>query len=200
MLLEADVCKMLVNGESWASWQGFQLPVSDEYICIWTPCGTRKHWKPHHWKPDFFYSENHVLTYMWPGEWFAIHISYAAGGNFVSGYCDVTLPTPAYTSQTREVIYTDLYVDVVIRADHSVYTKDQEAYQWAAQRYPIVAESYQKSFAVLDWLEEHAKQWTGPFAVMPRHLPRTSWDDVTPEEIREIMREGDIPGGKEEAR
>jgi protein associated with RNAse G/E len=188
MLLEADVYKMLVSGEQWACWQGFQLPISNEYICIWTPLGTKKHWKPKHWKPDFFYSECHTLTYMWPGKWFSIHVAYTEEGRFSWGYCDVTLPTPStYTSRTREVIYTDLYVDVVIRADHSVYTKDQEVYAQAAQQYPIVAESREQSFTVLDQLEKDAKQWSGPFAVMPRHLPRKNWDELSTSEIQEAI-------------
>lgn len=189
MLTEANVCKMLVNGDPWASWQGFQLPVSDEYICIWTPAGTKKHWKPRHWKPDFFYANDHTLTYIWPGDWFAIHISYTREGLFSSGYCDVTLPAPAYTSQDQEIIYTDLYVDVVIRTDYSVYTKDQEVYERAAQAYPIVAESRQKSFEMLDWLEGHAIHWSGPFNVMPRQLPRTEWDDLDVSEIRRLMQQ-----------
>ncbi len=188
MLLEADVCKMLVSGEQWACWQGFQLPISDEYICIWTPLGTKKHWKPKHWKPDFFYSECHTLTYMWPGKPFSIHVAYTEEGRFSWGYCDVTLPKPAtYTSRTREVIYTDLYVDVVIREDHSVYTKDQEVYARAAQQYPIVAESREQSFTVLDQLEENAKQWSGPFAVMPRHLPCMNWGELSTTEIQEVI-------------
>ncbi len=189
MLLEADVHKMLVDGEPWASWRGFQLPVSDEYVCIWTPIGTKKHWKPRYWKPDFFYAEAHTLTYIWPTKWFAIHISYGESGQFKSGYCDVTLPAPAYTSQDQEIVYTDLYVDVVIREDYSVYTKDQEVYARAEQRYPIVAESHQQAFAVLDWLEEHAKQWTGPFAVMPRQLPTLTWDHLSTPDIRALMQQ-----------
>lgn len=188
-MLQVDVSKMLVNGSPWAFWQGFQLPVSDEYVCIWTPVGTRKHWKPRHWKPDFFYAEAHTLTYIWPHEWFAIHISYTEDGAFSSGYCDVTLPAPEYTSESREVIYTDLYVDVVIRKDYSVYTKDQEVYARAEKEYPVVADAHQKSFEVLDWLEEHARQWSGPFAVMPRQLPRTHWDDLSVSEIRAMMQQ-----------
>ena len=189
MLLAAEVRKMLVNGDPWAAWQGFQLPVSDEYICIWTPIGTRKHWKPRHWKPDFFYSEHHTLTYIWPAQWFAIHMNYDADNTFNYGYCDVTLPAPAYTAQAQEVVYTDLYVDVVIRADYSVYTKDQEVYERAALQYPVVAESRQKSYEVLDWMEEHAKQWTGPFEVMPKRLPRTDWDNLSAVEIRASMQQ-----------
>jgi hypothetical protein len=187
MLLEVDVQKMLVSGDTWANWRGFQLPVSDEYICIWAPLGTKKHWKPRHWKPDFFYADRHTLTYMWPGRWFAIHISYTPDGKFSSGYCDVTLPTPAYTDRASEVIYTDLYIDAVIREDLSVYTKDQEVFERAALQYPIVAESRQQSFQVLDYLERHAKAWTGPFAVMPRQLPRNDWENLSLAEIREIM-------------
>jgi len=188
MLLEADVSKMLVSGDPWASWQGFQLPVSDEYICIWTPLGTKKHWKPNHWKPHFFYADVHTLTYIWPEQWFAIHISYTKDGTFGLGYCDVTLPAPAYTSLTQDVVYTDLYLDVVIRDDYSVYTKDQEVYERAVEKFPIVAESRKKSYEVLDWMEEHAKRWSGPFAVIPRKLPRTDWATLSPVEIGEVMR------------
>ncbi len=187
MLQEVNVYKMLVNGDQWACWQGFQLPVSDDYICIWTPIGTKKHWKPRYWKPDFFYADYHTLTYIWPAHWFAIHIGYTETGAFRSGYCDVTLPAPAYTSETKEIVYTDLYVDVVIRQDFSVYTKDQEVYERAAQKYPIVAQSWKKSFEVLDWMEDHAKNWSGPFALMPRQLPATTWDHLSVEEIRALM-------------
>ena len=187
MLLEADIFKMLVNGDEWGAWKGYQLPISDEYICIWTPLGTPRHWKPHHWKPDSFFSKNHSLSYFWPGAWYTIHIGYHNDGSFNDGYCDVILPTPPYTSTSRELIYTDLYIDVVIREDRSVYTKDQEIFDRAALRYPIVEESRQKAFEVLDWLEEHARHWTGPFAVIPEHLPRTDWQTLSVEKIREAM-------------
>ena len=188
MLLEADVCKMLVNGDPWAEWKGYQVPVSEEYVCIWTPVGTKKHWKPNHWKPNFFYSEKHSLSYFWTDAWFTIHISYYENGSFAYGYCDIILPTPIYTSTSRELIYTDLYVDVVIREDHSVYTKDHEVFDRAAKRYPIVEESRQKSFEVLDWVEQHAKNWTGPFTVMPQHLPRTDFESMSGEEARRVIR------------
>lgn len=187
MLLEADVRKMLVNGDEWGAWQGYQLPVSDEYITIWTPSGTRKHWKPHKWKPDFFEAEHHSLSYFWPGAWFTCHISYHLDGSFSDGYCDIILPTPDYTSETRHLVYVDLYIDVVIREDGSVFTKDHEVFDRAARRYPIVEESRKKAFETLDWLEEHAKHWSGPFGVMPRRLPRTDWETLNVDEIRADM-------------
>ncbi len=188
MLLEANVIKMLVNGDEWAAWRGYQLPFSDQYVSIWTPRGTRKHWKPHKWKPDFFLAENHSISYFWPGAWYTIHMAYREDGTFAGAYCDIVLPTPPYTSFSRELIYTDLYIDVVVREDYSVFTKDQAVFDRAAQRYPIVEESRRNAFEALDWLEGHAKNWTGPFAVMPRHLPRTDWDSLTTEEIRSAMR------------
>src|SRR5205085_707905 len=159
----------------WAAWKGYQLPVSDQYVCIWTPAGTKKHWRPDYWKPNYFFAENHSLTYFWAGAWFTIHVGYFPDGSFASGYCDIVLPTAQYTSQSRELIYTDLYIDVVIREDGSVFTKDQAVFDRAAQRYPIVEESRQKAFETLDWVEEHAKHWTGPSTIMPRQLPRTDW-------------------------
>ena len=184
MLLEANIRKLLVNGDQWGAWKGYQLPLSDKYVCIWTPIGT-----PMHWKPGTWISTKHSLFYFWPEAWYTIHVGYHDDGSFASGYCDVVLPTPHYTSASRELIYTDLYIDVVIRTDHSVFTKDQDVFDRAAKRYPIVEESRQKSFEVLDWIEQHAKNWTGPFAIMPKHLPRTDFESLSGEEARAAMRE-----------
>lgn len=183
MLLTADVYKMLVSGDQWGAWRGYQLPVSDEYVCIWTPRGT-----PMYWKPGTWISEKHQLAFFWPDAWYTVHIGYHEDGRFFNGYCDVILPTPAYTSAARELVYTDLYIDVVIREDGSVFTKDQEVFDRAAKHYPIVEQVRQRSFEVLNWLEGQAKGWTGPFAVMPKSLPRTDWSMMTVQEIRNVMR------------
>ena len=188
MLLDAEIYKMLVNGDAWGQWRGYQLPVSDQYVTIWTPKGTRRHWKPYKWKPDFFISDNHSLSYFWPDTWYTIHVAYREDGTFADAYCDIVLPTPPYTSASRELVYTDLYIDVVVRGDHSVYTKDHEVFDRAALRFPIVEESRQKAFEALDLVEEHAKHWTGPFTVIPRRLPYTEWETLTTEEIRSVMR------------
>ena len=183
MLLKAEIYKMLVNGDQWGAWSGYQLPISDQYVSIWTPIGT-----PMYWKPGTWISEKHSLTYFWADAWYTIHVGYHQDGSFASGYCDVVLPTSAYTSTSQELIYTDLYIDVVIREDGSVYTKDQEVFDRAAKRYPIVEQSRQRSFEVLDWLEEHAKHWTGPFASIPQHLPSTEWECMSVQEMRDAMR------------
>jgi len=174
---------MLVNGDEWARWGGYHIPVSKEYIVIWTPIGTSMYWKPGTW-----ISHKHQLSYLFPNAWFTIHVGYTETGSFLSGYCDVVLPNADYTNTAKELIYTDLYIDVVIRQDVSVFTKDQEVFARAAHRYPIVEESRQQAFAALDWLEEHARHWSGPFAVIPRRLPRTDWDILSIEEIRAEMR------------
>ncbi len=182
MLIDADIRKILVNGEQWGGWHGYHIPVSEQYVVIWTPLGT-----PMHWQPGTWISHKHALTYFWPDAWFTLHISYNSSGDFASGYCDVTLPTPSYTNTSQELIYTDLYIDVVIREDHSVYTKDHEVFDRAARHYPVVEQSRQKSFETLDWLEEHAQSWTGPFASIPRHLPRTDFETLRAEEAAAIL-------------
>ncbi len=183
MLEKANIYKMLVNGDQWGAWQGYQVPVSNNYVCIWTPIGT-----PMHWKPGTWISEKHTLFYFWPAAWYTIHISYGRDGSFASGYCDIVLPTPHYTSASQELTYVDLYIDVVIRADFSVYTKDQEVFDRAAQRYPAVEKARQKSFEVLDWVEVQAKSWSGPFAAMPKSLPRTDLDSLSGEAARAALR------------
>jgi protein associated with RNAse G/E len=183
MLLPANIRKILVDGDQWAQWHGYQLPISTEYVTIWTPVGTEMHWKPGTW-----ISEKHSLMYFWDHQWYTIQASYHPDGTFASGYCDVVLPTAAYTSTSQEIIYVDLYIDVVIRENFSVYTKDQEVFDRAAKYYPIVEESRQKSFEVLDWVEAQAKQWSGPFAIIPKFLPATNFEKMSPEEAHAVMR------------
>jgi protein associated with RNAse G/E len=183
MLLEANIRKMLVDGSEWASWGGYHIPVSEQYAVIWTPVGTTMHWRPGTWV-----SKKHQLTYLWPHKWYTIHIGFTPDGEFFSGYCDVVLPHASYTNVDQELIYTDLYVDVVVREDYSVYTKDQEVFDRAAQKYPIVEQSRRQSFEVLDWLEQHANRWSGPFEIIPRRLPRTDFEKLSPEEASAILR------------
>jgi protein associated with RNAse G/E len=183
MLLPANVRKMLVDGSQWAAWSGYHIPVSDQYFVIWTPAGTQMNWRPGGW-----ISQKHQLTYFWPDTWFTIHIGYDREGVFFSGYCDVVLPSSDYTNTASELIYTDLYIDVVVREDYSVYTKDHEVFNRAARHFPIVEQSRQKSFEVLDWLEKQAKNWTGPFELIPRLLPRMDFETLNPDEAGAILR------------
>src|SRR6266567_2078908 len=131
MLQQADVRKMLVSGDQWGKWQGYQLPISNDYVSIWTPIGTRMHWKPGTW-----ISTKHSISYFWPERWYTLHIHYNQQGALIGAYCDIVLPVPSYSNTAREVIFIDLYIDVVMRQDFSVYTKDQDVFDRAAQRYP----------------------------------------------------------------
>lgn len=129
------------------------------------------------------------MSYFWRDAWFTIHVGYNQWtGEFLSGYCDVILPSSSYTNTAEQMIYTDLYIDVVVREDYSVYTKDHEVFDRAALRYPIIEQSRKPAFEVLDWLEEHAKRWTGPFKQIPRLLPRTDFEVLIPDEAGAIVR------------
>jgi protein associated with RNAse G/E len=184
LLLTTNIRKVLVDGSQWASWHGYHIPVSNEYFVVWTPAGTEMRWKPSTW-----ISAKHQMSYFWRDAWFTIHVGYDnLSGSFLSGYCDVILPNFDYTNTAGEMIYTDLYIDVVVREDYSVYTKDHEIFDRAALRYPIVEQSRQRSFEVLDWLEEQAKRWAGPFEHIPHLLPRTDFERLSAEEARSAMR------------
>ena len=190
MLLTTKIRKMLVDGSQWANWHGYHIPASDEYFVIWTPAGTEMRWRPNTW-----ISEKHQVSYFRRDAWFTVHIGYdSKTGSFLSGYCDVVLPNSGYTNTAEEMIYTDLYIDVVVREDHSVYTKDHEIFDRAALRYPIIEQSRKQAFEVLDWLEEQARQWAGPFKQIPRQLPRTDFEKLNPDEAGTIMR--DVSGGE----
>jgi predicted RNA-binding protein associated with RNAse of E/G family len=183
MLQEAEIHKVLVDGEEWAHWHGYHIPVSEEYFAIWTPMGSQMNWSTGNWV-----AAKHQLTYFWRERWYTIHIGYDKDGQFLSGYCDIVLPRADYNNTQSEMVYTDLYIDVVVRADHSVYTKDQEVYARAAKRFPIVEQSRQQAFAELDWLEGQAQAWTGPFRLFPRKLPIIDFERYSPEEAVRILR------------
>lgn len=184
MLLATDVRKMLVDGSQWASWLGYHIPVSDEYFVVWTPAGSEMRWRPRTW-----ISEKHQLSYFWRDAWFTIHVGYDnQTGSFLSGYCDVVLPNSDYTNTAEEMIYTDLYIDVVVREDGGVYTKDHEVFDRAALRYPAIERSRKRAFEVLDWLEDQARLWTGPFKLIPRHLPRTDFEELGSDEAATALR------------
>lgn len=183
MLLGATIRKMLVDGTQWASWYGYHIPVSKPYFVIWTPLGT-----PMHWQPGSWISSKHQLTYFFPGDWFTLHIGYSAEGYFISGYVDIVLPRHDYTDTARELSYTDLYIDVVVRDDYSVYTKDHEVFDRAARYYPVVEQSREQSFAALARLEKDAQNWTGPFTHVPRRLSRTDFHLLDSDEASAILR------------
>jgi protein associated with RNAse G/E len=183
MLLDTTIRKLLIDGSQWASWHGYHLPVSDQHIVIWTPMGTEMCWKSGSW-----ISKKHQLSYFWRDTWFTIHIGYNPNGGFLSGYCDVILPNSDYTNTAKIMSYADLYIDVVVNEDYSVFTKDQEIFDRAARHFPIVEQVRQRSFEVLDYLEEHARNWTGPFSVIPRQLPRTDFGDLSTQDAVAIMR------------
>jgi len=80
-----------------------------------------------------------------------------------------------------------LYLDVVVREDRSVYTKDQQVFEWAAMRYPVVRKARGQVYDEMGRLEEHARQWTGPFAFIPTRLPRTDWEQRSPAEVGSLL-------------
>lgn len=182
MLLEANVRKMLVSGEQWGGWKGYQLPLSSDYVTIWTPIGTAMQWKPGTW-----ISKTYGISYFWPDQWYTIHLSYYPDGRFREAYCDIVLPNHDYTSSARELIYTDLYIDVVVRDNFSVFTKDHEVFERAAQQYPIVRQVQKQAYQALEQLEQQAKTWSGPFSVLPRRLPTKDVMTLPVEQIRKAF-------------
>ncbi len=84
MLQEVDVYKMLVNGEQWGKWKGYHLPISEEYVTVWTPIGTPMHWKPGKWVRD-----KHSLTYFWTKTSYSFLGKYFAVAAVRASFCDL---------------------------------------------------------------------------------------------------------------
>jgi protein associated with RNAse G/E len=175
MLPTVEVYKMLPDGSQWGQWQGFRLPISAACPTVWSPLGTTMRWRPATWN-----TKTHGLAFFWPEQWYVIHAFYDLAGDFAGCYCDIVTPNPPVSPNAPEMRYTDLYIDVVVRADHSVFTKDQEVYARAMQVNPNLAALHDEAFGELDQLAEHARAWTGPFVPVVAHLTRTDWETLDP--------------------
>jgi protein associated with RNAse G/E len=175
MLAAVEMHKMLPGGDQWGQWSGFRLPLSEACATVWTPAGTAMHWRPATWT-----AENHAIAYLWPERWYVIHAFYAPAGVFAGCYCDIVTPNAVCAPDAAQIRYTDLYIDVVVRPDRSVFTKDHEVYARAMGVIPTLAEMRDRAFAELDALEGHARAWTGPFAHIAAHLARADWQTLDP--------------------
>ena len=169
MLSPVTVRKILPDGSQWGEWQGFRLP-SSTCALIWTPLGTDMCWYYNTWPAKF-----HEVTFFWPEKWYVIHAFYSDHQQFSGCYCDIVMPNPAFPDGVSELYYTDLYVDVVVGADHSVTTKDQEMYERAMRHHTQLQTLHTRAFAELDALADHAREWTGPFEHIQREIIRLDW-------------------------
>lgn len=176
MLPAIEVYKLLPDGSQWGRWRGYRVPASDRCGVVWTPAGTAMHWRPATWL-----ASEHAVAYLWPGRWYVIHAKYSPEGVFAGCYCDIVTPNPALPPDAADARYTDLYVDVVVRPDRSVYTKDHEVYARAMAAYPELAALRDRAFAELDGLAAHARAWTGPFTAVSDRLVRTDWELLDPQ-------------------
>jgi protein associated with RNAse G/E len=175
MLAPVELYKMLLDGSQWGQWSGFHLPIDPHCATVWTPADTAMHWRPETWA-----SRNHAVAFFWPGRWYVIHAFYDTAGSFAGCYCDIVVPNPIVAPDATEIRYTDLYIDVVVRADRSVYTKDHEVFGRAEVYNPSLAAMRAHAFAELDALEAAAQAWTGPFAAIGPQLLRTDWHTLDP--------------------
>jgi hypothetical protein len=175
MLATVEVRKMLPDGSQWGHWSGFRLPVSANCPTVWTPLGTSMHWLPGTWHLD-----KHEISFCWPGRWYVISAFYDPAGSFAGCYCDIVTPNPRVTDDAPEIRYTDLYIDVVVRPDRTVLTKDEEVFARAMQVIPSLKPIRARAFAELDELAAHAHAWSGPFAPIHDHLSRTDWHMLDP--------------------
>ncbi len=175
MLTPVEVYKVLPDGSQWGQWSGFHLPIDPRCATVWTPLGVPMHWRPATWE-----ARNHAVAFFWPGRWYVIHAFYDGAGDFAGCYCDIVLPNPPVLPDAPEMRYTDLYIDVVVRADRTVFTKDHEVYARAEALNPTLRDLHAEAFAELDALAAHAEAWTGPFAAIGPRLIRTDWQTLDP--------------------
>ena len=175
MLQEVEIYKMLPNGSQWGYWHAYRLPVSAACPMVWTPIGTAMHWQHNTWE-----AKSNEITFFWPTRWYVIHAFYTREKTFFGCYCDIVMPNPPVDPAATTLRYVDLYVDVVVKPDHSVYTKDEEVYARAMKQTPNLVPIRDQAFAELATLATHARDWTGPFAFIAEQIVRTDWQLLDP--------------------
>ena len=173
MLQQVELYKIIPDGSVWGYWRGFRLPISTACTTVWTPAGTPMHWRHNTWE-----AKSHEITFFWPDRWYVIHAFYQRNKRFFGCYCDIVMPNQPIALDATEMRYIDLYVDVVVKPDHDVYTKDEEVYERAMKSYPDLLALHDQAFAELDALARHARDWTGPFAVLADEIIRTDWNEL----------------------
>lgn len=180
MLPRITVRKMLIDGSQWGTWQPYVLPTSSDLVATWTPAGTEMHWAT-----GIFRSTFNNIHLWWPGARYLIGAHYTGtgdtGAEFAGCYCDVVLPLPTLPAAAPERRYVDLYLDVVVRADRTAYSKDHEVYDRAEQVIPALREERAAAEETLRWLEVWAADWSGPFAHVPAALPRLNYHELDPD-------------------
>jgi hypothetical protein len=174
MLQRITVRKMLIDGRQWGAWQPYLFPVSNEFVTTWTPAGTEMRWAT-----GTFGARFNMLHYWWPGAQYLIGVYYD-DTRFAGCYCDVTAPLVPIPADAPAREYLDLYLDLVVRADRSWYTKDQETYDRAEQVIPDLRALRPAAEATLRQMEAWAGAWSGPFARLPLTLSRTDWQTLDP--------------------
>jgi protein associated with RNAse G/E len=178
MLSPVEVFKILPNGSQWGYWRGYRLPLSDACHTVWTPFGTAMHWQHNTWE-----TKSNEITFLWPERWYVIHAFYTNQQTFFGCYCDIVMPNPTVATDAASLRYVDLYVDVVVKPDHVVYTKDEEVYERAMKQNPNLVPIRRRVFDELDALATHARDWTGPFALIDEHIVRTDWQTLDPHSV-----------------
>ena len=176
MLAPVTVHKILPDGSEWGYWDGFHLPVTTECALVWTPMATPMHWRYSTWP-----ARHHEITFFWPNRWYVINAFYNNDLRFAGCYFDIVLPNSPDLLNAGEMRYTDLYVDVVVGDDYSVYTKDEEVYERAMRHNAELAELHDRAFSELVALADHARNWTGPFTAIAPTITQLEWQLLDPQ-------------------
>jgi hypothetical protein len=172
MLPRIAARKMLMDGTQHGAWEPYVVPLSADCVAIWTPAGTEMRWAQ-----GTFRATYNGLHYWWPNERYLISANYL-GDQLVMVYCDVVLPLPSLPLDAPERVYVDLYLDLVVRADKTWFTKDHDHFDRAEQAFPALRAERAAAEATLAQLERWAADWSGPFRYVRDSLPRTDWHQL----------------------
>lgn len=110
------VDKLHPDGSPRASWYGYRLPDRDGAVRVYAPPLTRRiHvaglWTPPGWLVSAFHPDWRFVPHRW------------VDGEATGTYIDIVRSTAVHRDHVE---YVDLYLDVSIRADGTVFEKDEE--------------------------------------------------------------------------
>ena len=107
-----------------------------------------------------FYPGDHTIEFYVVGDWANVYAVFSPDGQARGFYCNIGTPPER---EGDSVIYTDLDIDLLVRADGSHMVLDEDEYQERADRFGYTAETRARVAATLRELVGRAERRAAPF-------------------------------------
>jgi len=162
-----EVRKRKYNDTLWGYYTDFLLYASPQLTVLWQPRGTIIHRPKNTWA----ISRDH-LQYFFPGKGYCISADYERDGQLRHCYCDIIAPIEPLEPKARNLIFTDLELDLHVEPTGYYAVLDEDEFDAAVTNMSYSYEVKQGALDALAELTSVAALWQDPFNRIPLLLPR----------------------------